>query len=209
MLHETFQRSQAQAPQRSGISDSAPPRPDHRAMRGNRMIPVWPKMPRPFTDQQRSMSDGISLTTNKTNFREWGAASPEDFIVPFIRVHSCPQCVVQKFSACARPAHSNQATQQHSNTATQQHSNTATHKGGTPAPLSKNPKVSGLSYDIFFSADGSLPPCRFQRRSATQLAGAEDGFSAGLDGDGVCPLTRLDIHFVAVVFDAGCSLNLP
>jgi len=30
----------------------------------------------------------ISSTTNKTNFHEWGAASPGNFIVGFIRVHS-------------------------------------------------------------------------------------------------------------------------
>jgi hypothetical protein len=29
------------------------------------------------------------LTTNSTNFHEWGAASPENFIIGFIRVHSC------------------------------------------------------------------------------------------------------------------------
>jgi hypothetical protein len=30
----------------------------------------------------------ISSTTNKTNFHEWGAASPGNFILGFIRVHS-------------------------------------------------------------------------------------------------------------------------
>jgi phage protein U len=30
----------------------------------------------------------ISLTTNKTNFHEWGAASPGNFILGLIRVHS-------------------------------------------------------------------------------------------------------------------------
>ena len=33
---------------------------------------------------------GNFLTTNSTNFHECGAASPENFIVGFIRVHSCP-----------------------------------------------------------------------------------------------------------------------
>jgi hypothetical protein len=31
---------------------------------------------------------GNFLTTNSTNFHEWGAASPENFIIGFIRVHS-------------------------------------------------------------------------------------------------------------------------
>jgi len=31
---------------------------------------------------------GNFLTTNSTNFHEWGAASPENFIVGFIRVYS-------------------------------------------------------------------------------------------------------------------------
>jgi hypothetical protein len=34
------------------------------------------------------MSHGISLTTKKTNFHEWGAASLENFIDGVIRVHS-------------------------------------------------------------------------------------------------------------------------
>jgi hypothetical protein len=31
---------------------------------------------------------GLSLTTNSTNFHEWGAASPENFVIGLIRVHS-------------------------------------------------------------------------------------------------------------------------
>jgi hypothetical protein len=31
-----------------------------------------------------SMSHGISLTMNRSNFHEWGAASPENFIVGVI-----------------------------------------------------------------------------------------------------------------------------
>jgi hypothetical protein len=34
------------------------------------------------------MSDGISLTTNRTNFHEWGAASLEMFVFGLIRVDS-------------------------------------------------------------------------------------------------------------------------
>jgi len=33
------------------------------------------------------MDGGNFLTTNSTNFHEWGAASPENFIIGFIRVH--------------------------------------------------------------------------------------------------------------------------
>jgi hypothetical protein len=34
------------------------------------------------------MTKGDLLTTNRTNFHEWGAASPENLLVGFIRVHS-------------------------------------------------------------------------------------------------------------------------
>jgi hypothetical protein len=33
-------------------------------------------------------TEGISLTANSTNFREWGAASPENFVFGLIRVRS-------------------------------------------------------------------------------------------------------------------------
>jgi hypothetical protein len=52
------------------------------------MIPVLPGKTRPFTEQQASTTDGIFLTSNGTNFHESGAASPKNFIVGFIRVHS-------------------------------------------------------------------------------------------------------------------------
>jgi hypothetical protein len=58
------------------------------ALRGKQMISVLPGNPLPFKEQQRSMSNAISLTTNRTNFHEWGAASPENFIVGLIRVYS-------------------------------------------------------------------------------------------------------------------------
>jgi hypothetical protein len=43
------------------------------------------------------------LTTNSTNFHEWGAASPENFIIGFIRVHSFYSWLVslQPRSACS------------------------------------------------------------------------------------------------------------
>jgi hypothetical protein len=43
------------------------------------------------------------LTTNITNFHEWGAASPENFIIGFIRVHSFYSWLVslQPRSACS------------------------------------------------------------------------------------------------------------
>jgi hypothetical protein len=55
---------------------------------GSFFISVLLRKPRPFKEQQRSMTDGIFLTTNRTNFYEWGAASPENFIVGLIRVYS-------------------------------------------------------------------------------------------------------------------------
>jgi len=47
-----------------------------------------PGKTRPFTEKQASTTDGIFLTTNVTSFHESGAASPKNFIVGFIRVHS-------------------------------------------------------------------------------------------------------------------------
>ena len=44
---------------------------------------------------------GISLTTKRTNFHEWGAASPENFIVGVIRVHS-----KNSWFKCLVPRHS-------------------------------------------------------------------------------------------------------
>jgi hypothetical protein len=44
------------------------------------------------------MSNGISLTTNRTNFHEWGAASLENFLVGVIP-SSFEKFVVQMFGA--------------------------------------------------------------------------------------------------------------
>ena len=52
------------------------------------MISALLTKPRPFKNQQRSMANGISLTTNRTNFHESGEASPENFIGGVIRVCS-------------------------------------------------------------------------------------------------------------------------
>ena len=45
-------------------------------------------------------SEGLSLSTNSTNFHEWGAASPENFVFGLIRVHS----VNSRFK-CSVPEH--------------------------------------------------------------------------------------------------------
>ena len=44
--------------------------PSSCASRGNRMIPIFLTRPWPFKDQQRSVSDGNSLTAKRTNFHE-------------------------------------------------------------------------------------------------------------------------------------------
>ena len=41
------------------------------------------------------------LTTNSTNFHEWGAASRENFIVSFIRVHSEYSWFIFAFLRCS------------------------------------------------------------------------------------------------------------
>ena len=46
-------------------------------------------------------SEGLSLSTNSTNFHEWGAASPENFVFGLMRVHSV---VVQKCSVPEYPS---------------------------------------------------------------------------------------------------------
>ena len=56
------------------------------ALRGNRMTAVLPGKPRPFKDQQRSMSDGVFLTTNRMNFHEWGSGFAGEF---YLRSYSC------------------------------------------------------------------------------------------------------------------------
>ena len=66
----------------------------------NQMIPVLPGKPRPFKDQQRSMTDEIFLTTNKTNFQaRMGSGFAGEFHCWF---YSCSfaQFAVQIF--CAR-----------------------------------------------------------------------------------------------------------
>jgi hypothetical protein len=52
------------------------------------MIRVLPGKPRPFKGQERSVTNGIPATANGTNFQEWEAALPEDFIGVLIRVDS-------------------------------------------------------------------------------------------------------------------------
>ena len=52
------------------------------------MIPILPGKLRPFKDQERSVTNGIYLTANGTNFHEWAAALPENFIGVLIRADS-------------------------------------------------------------------------------------------------------------------------
>ena len=53
-------------------------------------------------------SEGLSLSTNSTNFHEWGAASPENFVFGLIRVHSVTSWFknVQRLNIRAGRAHS-------------------------------------------------------------------------------------------------------
>ncbi len=97
-----------------GKLETSCPLPIHFRIARKPVIPVLHGKPRPFKDRQRCMSNGFfdhnrargqardgategrperarregSSESNKTNFQELGAASPENFIFGLIRVYS-------------------------------------------------------------------------------------------------------------------------
>ena len=54
--------------------------------RGNAVVLLGVGMARRRRPTCVVQSERFSLTTNKTNFHEWGAASPENFVFGLIRV---------------------------------------------------------------------------------------------------------------------------
>ena len=51
--------------------------PSSCSLRGNWIIPILPTKLRPFEDQERSVSEVISLTMKRTSFHEWYRARRE------------------------------------------------------------------------------------------------------------------------------------